>query len=195
MSRNLKGANYDDWPDVRTVDDAERYLQRAVENGSDYIKLFHEGGKAWGFPAGAVNHPDESVQASLVVGAHKRGLKVIGHAMSREDTIAMLRSGVDGLAHTFFDAPLTSEIIEHYKKNNVWLNPTLGVIGSATADPEFDSFITSLAEDPRVTSRLSNSDQTANMHRCLNMHAKESKWEYAIDSVRQLKAAGIDIIR
>jgi hypothetical protein len=48
------------------------------------------------------------------------------------------------------------------------------------------SFITQL-------SRLSEADLGL-LHHCMDAKAPTSKWEYAIDSVRQLKAAGVDII-
>lgn len=172
-------------------EDAEPFIQRAVRDGSDYIKLMHESGKAVGFEGSLLNQPREAVQKAVVDAAHKRGLKVVAHALSLKDTLEVLRAGVDGLAHTFFDEPITSEVIELYKRNNAWVNPTLVASGSLTG--ESHEIIKSFAEDPRVKSRVSEA-QAELMHHCLHMKSPNAKWEYAIDSVRQLKKAGINIV-
>ena len=189
MIDRLQNATWDDWPNVATEADAEPYIERAVANGSDYIKLMHEGGRAIGVTG--IVQTREAVQAAVVKAAHKKGLKVIAHALSLQDTLEVLRAGVDGLAHTFFDEPITPEVIELYKKNNVWLNATLNASGSLSGESE--SIVRSFAADERVTIR-SSKEQIALADHCMHMKAPGAKWEYAIDSVRQLKAAGIDMI-
>lgn len=172
-------------------EDAEPFILRAVRDGSDYIKLMHESGKAVGFDGQTLNQPREAVQKAVVDAAHKRGLKVVAHALSLKDTLEVLRAGVDGLAHTFFDEPITPEVIELYKRNNAWVNPTLVAAGSLTGESE--EINKSFASDPRVRSRISEA-QAELMHHCLHMKAPNAKWEYAIESVRQLKNAGINIV-
>ena len=151
----------------------------------------HEGGKAIGIEAGELRQPTEAVQAAVVDAAHKRDLKVVAHALSLKDTVEVLRAGVDGLAHTFFDAPITPEVIDLYKRNNAWVNPTLVAAGSLTCESK--EMVKSFSEDERVKSRVSTADVEL-MHHCLHMKSPGVKWEYAIDSVRQLKAAGVKII-
>lgn len=151
----------------------------------------HESGKAVGIEGSDLQQPREAVQRAVVDAAHKRGLKVVAHALSLKDTAEVLRAGVDGLAHTFFDEPLTPEVIELYKVNNAWLNPTLVASGSLTGESK--DIIRSYSEDPRVKSRISE-DQVGLMHHCLHMMSPNAKWEYAIDSVRQLKKAGVRIV-
>lgn len=174
---------------MATEEDAKPYIERAIADGSDYIKLMHEGGRAIG--QSGIVQTKESVQAAVVDAAHRNGLKVVAHALSRQDTIECLRAGVDGMTHTFFDEPITSEVIELYKKNNAWVNPTLVCAGSLTGESQ--EIVESFSQDERVKSRLDPSDMPL-MHHCLHMKSANAKWEYAIDSVRQLKAAGVDII-
>lgn len=151
----------------------------------------HEAGRALGIEAGQIAQPTEAIQAAVVDAAHKRGLKVVAHALSLKDTLEVLRAGVDGLAHTFFDEPITPEVIDLYKRNKAWCNPTLVAAGSLTGESKdvYDRF----SKDERVTSRVSTADVEL-MHHCLHMKSPGAKWEYAIDSVRQLRAAGVDII-
>ncbi|KIW99287.1 uncharacterized protein Z519_00950 [Cladophialophora bantiana CBS 173.52] len=188
---NNEFATYDDWPNVVTEDDAEPFIERAIRNGSDYIKLMHEAGRAIGIEKGLIVQPREAVQAAIVRAAHERGLKVVAHALSLKDTLEVLRAGVDGLAHTFFDEPITPEVIDLYKRNNAWVNPTLVAAGSLTCESK--EILKSFSEDERVKSRVSTEDVQL-IHGCLHMKSPGAKWEYAIDSVRQLKAAGVDII-
>lgn len=166
-------------------------MQRALADGADYIKLMHEGGKAMGIEGSDLVQTRQEVQAAVVKAAHKQGFKVVAHALSLKDTIEVLKAGVDGLAHTFFDEPITPETIQLYKEGNVWLNPTLVAAGSLTGESQ--DLLKVFAEDERVKSRVAKCDASL-FHHCLHMKSKSAKWEYAIDSVRQLKAAGVDII-
>ena len=151
----------------------------------------HEGGGAVGIPAGELRQPSEAVQAAVVDAAHRRSLKVVAHALSRQDTIEVLRAGVDGLAHTFFDEPMTPDMIGLYKRNNAWVNPTLVCAGALTCESK--DVVQRFSEDPRVQTRITSGDVEL-MHHCMHMKSAGAKWEYAIDSVRQLRAAGINII-
>lgn len=86
----------------------------------------HESGKTWGWD---LQVPTAALQAALVDAAHRRGLKCVAHAMTLEDTLVVLRVGVDGMAHTFCDVPVTQELVDAYKKNNAWVCPTLAATG------------------------------------------------------------------
>ncbi|KIW17218.1 hypothetical protein PV08_04409 [Exophiala spinifera] len=187
----IEPGRFDNYPNVNSEEAAEAYIQKAVEGKYDYIKLMHEDGRALGIAEGQIEKPTEAVQEAVVRAAHKRGLKVVGHALSLEDTREILRAGVDGLAHTFFDEPMTPEIIELHRRNNVWVNPTLACAGALTGE-SLDIF-KQFSEDDRVKNKLSTGDIEL-MHHCLHLKAPGAKWEYAIDSVRQLRAAGTDII-
>jgi hypothetical protein len=43
---------------------------------------------------------------------------VVAHALAHDDTVAILKAGVDGLTHTFLDKPPSDEVIAAYKLNN-----------------------------------------------------------------------------
>ncbi|KAI1076284.1 composite domain of metallo-dependent hydrolase [Whalleya microplaca] len=186
---NEVAAKLDEWPNIAKEEDAEPYIQQALADGADYIKLMHESGTALGIEGMA--QPSQAVQAAVVKAAHKHGFKVVAHALCLKDTLEVLRAGADGLTHTFYDKPITPEVIEAYKANNAWLNPTLIAVGSLTGESK--EIMEFFSKDERVRSRAST-DSLGLMHRCLHLTSPGAKWEYAIDSVRQLKAAGIDII-
>ena len=135
--------------------------------------------------------PSIELQTAIIKAAHSHGLITAAHSLVLDDTIAILGAGVDGLAHTFSDKPPTEELIEAYKANNSFLIPTLIVHGSITGDgaPVAASF----ANDPRAQGKIADAEKTT-MCRCLEFAKETSKVEYAYEGVRQLKAAGIDIL-
>lgn len=178
------------WPKLKNQADVEAFLQDNIhgEAKADYIKLMHESGKSMGWD---FTKPTLELQKQVVDGAHAQGRKTVAHATCLEDTLTVLRAGVDGLTHTFYDQPPTQELVNAYKVNNAWLNPTLVTIGSLAKDglPAQEKF----AEHPLVKKHVPQ-HAIEHMCKCIGFKAETSKLEYAYESVRMLKAAGVDII-
>lgn len=154
----------------------------------DYIKLMHESGTFMGME---LNKPTPELQQIIIEESRKRGYLTVAHAMCLDDTLEVLRAGVNGLTHTFGDKPPTDELIEAYKTNNAWCNPTLVAIGSLTT--EGAALQHKFAHDPRVQHLLSN-DKRGNMCACMSFARESGKVEYAYASVKALREAGIDIL-
>ena len=148
----------------------------------------HESGKIMGQE---FNIPSIELQTAIVKAAHGRGLMTAAHALTLEDTLAILGAGVDGLSHTFSDVPPTQELIEAYKANNSFCIPTLLVHGSVTG--EGAHLAASFANDPRAEGKISGAEKAV-MCGCMHFGAQTCKVEHAYESVRQLKAAGIDVL-
>jgi hypothetical protein len=148
----------------------------------------HESGSAMGaqFPK-----PSVELQAIVINEAHANGKVAIAHSLALADTIEILNAGIDGMAHTFYDAPPTEELVQAYKRRNAWLSPTLAVIGSFTTEGR--KIAVKFAHDKRVKGKISEKGRE-NLCRCMDFKKESSKVEYAYESVRQLKAAGIDIL-
>jgi hypothetical protein len=148
----------------------------------------HESGSAMGaqFPK-----PSVKLQTFLINEAHANGKVAIAHSLALADTIEILNAGIDGMAHTFYDTPPTEELIAAYKRRNAWLSPTLAVIGSFTTEGK--EIAEKFAHDRRIEGKIGEKGKK-NLCRCMDFKKETSKVEYAYESVRQLKAAGIDII-
>ncbi|KAF1990036.1 hypothetical protein K402DRAFT_390355 [Aulographum hederae CBS 113979] len=177
------------WPRLTNKENVSAYLKQNIADGCDYIKLMQERGAAMGFPPLA--HPSESLQSLIVSAAHSHGLKAVAHATCLADTLLVLRAGVDGLTHTFYDQPPTEELVQAYKMNNAWCNPTLAAIGSLTTEgkPIAERF----AHDERVKGLIGEVERER-MCQCMGFHAESSKVGFAYESVRRLRKEGIDII-
>ncbi len=148
----------------------------------------HESGSVMGQ---SFNLPSHSLQSAVVKAAHEHSLLAVAHALCLEDTLAILKTGVDGMMHTFADQPPTEELVEAYKKNGAFCVPTFGALASATTEGKALQQL--FAHDPRVAGLIAE-PQRENMCHCMEFAAKTSKMENAYESVRQLKAAGIDIL-
>jgi hypothetical protein len=176
------------WPKLRTESDVKEYLETNLANGADYIKLMHESGAAMG---ATFTKPSLDLQKTIIRLAHEAGKVTIAHALAMDDHIEILHCGVDGLAHTFYDQPPTKELIDAYRLNNAFLNPTLAAIGSLTTEGK--ELAEKYAHDPRAEGKLGELERKR-MCMCMDFKKEGSKVEYAYESVRQLRAAGIDII-
>lgn len=137
------------------------------------------------------NVPSLSLQSTVVKAAHEYNLLAVAHSLCLEDTVTILKAGVDGMMHTFADKPPTEELLEAYKKNGAFCVPTLGALASTTTEGKTVQEL--FAHDPRVAGLLEET-QRENMCRCMEFAAKTSKMENAYESVRQLRAAGIEIL-
>lgn len=177
------------WPKLEKPSDAAGYIQDRLKEGVDYIKLMHESGALMGAD---FNKPSLELQKAIIDEAHAHGLTTVAHALVKADTLAILSAGVDGLTHQFCDAPIDQSVIDAYKRNNAHLNPTLAALGSLTTEGKATQ--ERFAHDPRVQHLLPEEAR----HRvcaCMEMcKVPGASVEFAYEAVRQLKAAGVDVL-
>lgn len=178
------------WPKLSTLESVVEYLNRnQSELKPDYIKLMHESGAAMSMQ---LSKPTPELQKIIIDEARKRGYLTVAHALCLKDTLEVLEAGVNGLTHTFCDQLPTPELVNAYKKNNAWLNPTLSAIGSLTTEGK--ALQEKFAHDPRVNNLMAE-DAVGNMCRCMALAVDSgAKVDYAYESVKLLREAGIDII-
>jgi imidazolonepropionase-like amidohydrolase len=177
------------WPKLTDRDSVVEYLEWTTkEMQPDYIKLMHESGTVMGRD---FNYPSIELQSIIIEEAKKRGYMTVAHATCLRDTLDVLNAGVDGLTHTFCDQPPTQEVVDAYKRNNAWVNPTLAAMGSLTTEGK--ELQVRFAHDPRVKD-LINEVRVSKMCKCMGFAAERGKVEHAYAGVKMLKEAGIDIL-
>lgn len=94
-------------------------------------------------------------------------------------------------AHTFIDQTPTTEIISLYRSTGAFVVPTLVVLSSLTNEAaEYRDKFSALAE----SKGLLTSAQLENMRSTVAAPAEGASINHAYESIRQLKAAGIDIV-
>jgi imidazolonepropionase-like amidohydrolase len=171
-----------------TTETAEDFVRSNRKLGADYIKLMQENGKTMKFDGIPVASLE--LQTALAKAAHDNGLMALAHATSIEDTLVVLRAGVDALMHAFTDSPPTDELIEAYKKNNAFLVPTLVVNSSLTGEEQElrDRFAA------KATPQQLAPPVKENMCKCLALGVPGSTVQNAYETIKKLRAAGIDIV-
>jgi imidazolonepropionase-like amidohydrolase len=177
------------WPKLSNRENVIEYLDWTTrEMQPDYIKLMHESGTMMG---AHLAKPSVELQRTIVEEARARGYLVVAHATSLKDTLEVLDAGVNGLTHTFCDQPPTKEIVDAYRKSGAWLNPTLAAMGSLTTEGK--ELQHRYAHDERTKGLISD-EKRGNMCQCMAFAAQHGKVEYAYESVRVLKEAGVDVL-
>lgn len=177
------------WPKLKTPEDGQRYVQDRVAEEVDYIKLMHESGAVMGQEFAM---PSIELQKAVIDEAHKHNLTVVAHATCYQDTLDILEAGVDGLTHCFVDTVADDKIVAAYKKNNAHLNPTLATMGSGTTEGK--AMQERFAHDPRAA-RLIGQEESERMCQCMGfMKAAGATQTNAFETVRRLKAEGVEIL-
>ncbi|KAF2089218.1 hypothetical protein K490DRAFT_72049 [Saccharata proteae CBS 121410] len=177
------------WPNIRTASDASKFVTDNASQGASYIKLMQESGTGLVFPP--IPTPPPSIQRALVAAAHAHNLPAVGHALCLPDTLVLLDAGVDGLTHTFFDQRPTEEVVEAYVRTGAWCCPTLVAVGSLTGEGAEGA--RRLAGDGRVRGRLEGA-QRENLGRCMGFAGEGGRFEFAVESVRELRRRGVRVI-
>lgn len=178
------------WPSV-TEEGAVAFVSSHKAKGADYIKLMQEDCCSMSWETGSIPCASLELQASLTDAAHSLGLIAVAHALSLENTSTVLKAGVDGLTHTFFDQHPTEDVIRLHKTADVFVVPTLSIISSLTDEEhEIRREFAAIAEKKGLCDESSRSL----LLQTVSASAPESKLEYAYETVRALHAAGVDIV-
>lgn len=177
-------------PTLTAPDQAQAFVDARIAEGSDYIKIIHDDGKAAGPGPFARQLPtlDNATMKAVVEAAHKRGKLVVVHVLSESAARDAIEAGADGLAHLFVGDTVGGDFGQFAADHHVFVIPTLTTLylicgqspGPAiAADPHLSPFI--LAEWQRMLAM--KSDDTRN-HLCIGTD----------QAIRQLNAAHVPIL-
>lgn len=129
--------------------------------------------------------PSPSIQQAIVDAAHEEGMLVVAHALSFKDTFVVLNSGVDGLMHACAELPPSKELVDAFQKNNVFLVPTLVTIASLTGEEQ--------ESREKFAQRLEPAGKEF-ICSCLDITIPSITVKNAYQQIRELRAAGLDIV-
>jgi len=185
LSNNLFIKLFFRYPFVSTPDEAIKFVNKQVTNGADYIKIFIEEGTTVGFPGLTVISNNTLLAA--VKEAHRLGKMAIAHVTTFEGAQKAISSGVDGLAHLFFDRQTTPELTAAIASSRAFVTPTLVTLSTA-----FGNNAATLAADKRVSSKLSKK-WLDSLSRSMNVYP-QGNFKDACSSVMALHNAGVEIL-
>lgn len=164
----------------------ESWINARIKEGSDYIKICLEDGKACG-----LNYPtiDRATLSDAIRVTHERHRLAIVHAGSVDASLEALANDIDGLAHLIPDRELPKNFGAVVRSHNTFIIPTLTALESVCGIKTG----LSLVQDPRIAPYLSETDIYL-LSRAMNLPGCTVRFEYAREGMRQLMAAGVPIL-
>ena len=174
-------------PTLQTVAEAQAFVDERIREGSDYIKIVYDDGRATGSKLPTIS---KEVMAALVTAAHRRGKLAIVHTVSLQEARDAIEVGADGLAHVFADEMPDPEFGRFVTAHHAFVIPTLTVIESICELPTGAP----LVKDDRLAPYLPLSAISA-LQRGFSFD-REYPHHYAAaqEAIGQLKAAGVPLL-
>jgi hypothetical protein len=149
----IVGLPFSDWKEY------EQLVQRAKEEGADFIKIMVSGILDFG-KAGTLTEPGlEKEEIRIMIGiAHEAGMAVMAHCNGDETCRWTLEAGVDSLEHGFFMEEETLQLLAEL--GTPWI-PTLAPVGNLLGCGRFP--------DEEVQKNLDM--QTVRVQKAASLHA------------------------
>lgn len=164
-------------------EEAPGWVARRLAEGSDYIKLVY-------MPAQSrLPSLDRATAAAVIAAAHAEGVLAVAHISSEEGARHMIEDGVDGLVHIFADIEASPALVSLAAQNDVFVIPTLTVIGGINER----GFSAEFAADPRIAPHLTAAQRTG-MARSFGLSSPAFNFARAVDNVRALHAGGVALL-
>jgi imidazolonepropionase-like amidohydrolase len=104
---------------VRTPDEARKSVDELIRNKPDIVKVRVDD------MLGARPKMSPEVYQAVIDEAHKNGFRTAAHVVLLDDAKALVRAGVDYIAHSVRDREVDEEFIGLMKKRKVFYSPTL----------------------------------------------------------------------
>jgi imidazolonepropionase-like amidohydrolase len=102
-----------------TVEMARESIRQMAARKADMVKIWLDSG------GGLMPKLKPEVYSAVIEEAHKNGLRVAAHIYDLDDAKALVKAGVDIIAHGVRDKPVDSEFIDMMKARSVWYISTI----------------------------------------------------------------------
>ena len=168
-------------PTLSSPEQAQAFVDARIAEGSDYIKIVYDNGKALG-----LNFPTLSQETlkAVIAAAHARKKLAIVHIGSLQYAREAVEAGADGLAHLFIDRSPDAGFGRLMASHHAFAIPTLTVLESVSGRRGGDA----LARDPAIAPFLSPGGQVELNRAFPALPRAATNYAVAEDAVRQLRA-------
>src|SRR5579863_2083672 len=171
-------------PTITSPSEAQAFVDARIAEGSDYIKIIYDDGKAYGITIPTIS---KETMAAVVAAAHKRGKLAVAHIGSLQGAKDAVAAGVDGLAHLFVDLPPDQEFLSLVAQHHAFVVPTLSVLAAISGVPSGKPLAHDSHLEPFVSSAsISNLERT--------FPRKSGDLKNAEQAVRELEAQHTPIL-
>lgn len=174
-----------------TPEAARREVDRVAAMKPDILKIRVDDN------LGSTTKMPLDVARAVIEQGKTHGLRVAAHVFYLDDAKALLRAGVDFIAHSVRDQPVDAELIALLKQRNVCLCPTLTREVSTFVyerEPDFfsDPFFLKSA-DPALLTALRDPKRQAQVRESQSAQRYKIALEVAIANVKRLVDGGVQI--
>jgi imidazolonepropionase-like amidohydrolase len=175
-----------------TPDEARRRVAEVAAGKPDIIKIRVDDN------LGTSPKMAPEVYRAVIDEAHRRGLRVAAHIFYLDDAKALLRAGVDMIAHSVRDRAIDDEFVALMKAGDVPYCPTLTrelatFVYRSTPDFFADPFFRTEA-DPALVARLQEPARQQAMRASRSAQQYEKALAIARDNVRRASDAGLLVV-
>jgi imidazolonepropionase-like amidohydrolase len=104
--------------------EAEKLIEQRIHTGSDFIKIVytHSGSEY----AHAPSISKQGLEAAIK-SAHEQNCLAVVHIADHDSALDAVKAGADGLVHSFFNQPVSDELLTLLKAKDVFVIPTMAV--------------------------------------------------------------------
>ena len=140
-------------PTITSADSAQAFVDARIAEGSDYIKIVYDDGRAYGLSFATLT---KETMRAVIDAAHKRGKLAVVHIGTLVGARDAIESGADGLVHLFVDQSPDPEFGKFVAARRAFVTPTLTVLKSVSGEAGGATLTT----DARLVPFLSKVDRT-----------------------------------
>jgi imidazolonepropionase-like amidohydrolase len=174
-------------PTLSSPEQAQALVDARIAEGSDYIKIVYDNGKALGMSFPTLN---QETLKTVIAAAHARKKLAVVHIGSLQGAREAVEAGADGLAHLFTDNPPEADFGRLVASHHAFVVPTLTVLESVSGRGGGAA----LAEEPAIAPYLSPGGR-AELNQVFPGRARAAtNYAVAEEAVRQLRAAHVPVL-
>jgi imidazolonepropionase-like amidohydrolase len=112
-------------PTITSSDEAERFVEARVAEGSDYLKIIYDAGGAYDRTIPTI---DVATLRGLVEAAHRRDLLAVVHIGTCDEARTAIENGADAIVHLFRDRAPAPDFGALVAARRAFVTPTLTVL-------------------------------------------------------------------
>jgi imidazolonepropionase-like amidohydrolase len=174
-------------PTIAAPEEALKFVDARIQEGSDYIKIVSEDGKPYGIRFAPLS---KEIIAAVIAAAHERHKQAVVHVSARERTRDALTANADGLVHLFVDQPIDDALLRLAVDKKAFVIPTLTVLKSASGVAGGKE----LLDDASLVPYLTPTDAQGLKAAFPRNATATANYAVPREAVRKLKEAGVPIL-
>jgi imidazolonepropionase-like amidohydrolase len=172
-------------PTLAKPEEAAAWVDARVAEGSDYIKIVHEDGSPYNLKRPTL---DRATIRAVIEAAHQRGKLAVVHVSTEDGAKMVIEDGANGLVHIFTDRAPEPGFVELAARKKAFVIPTLTVVESTTGSASGATLVTDARLAPYI-----KAEEAQNLRQSFPKR-ENLKFANALETVRQLRAAGVPIL-